>query len=305
MNGNHVEILMATFNGAEYLFDQLESLRAQSYTNWSILARDDGSTDSTLEILRAFSQKYPERFRLLEDDMSGQGAKSNFARLLEHASAPYVMFCDQDDVWMPNKIEVLMQKMLRLETSMGSNTPILVHSDLEVVDKDLSTIAKSFWKYQYLSPASGQGWNTLLVQNSVTGCATLINRALYQKALPIPEEAIMHDWWLALVAAAFGHLEAFPEPTVRYRQHMSNHTGANAWDWRTIVRKAVEAKRSIEKAQRQARAFSERFGDLTPKAIIQYGRLNELGPLSKRAFLVRNRIAYTGWVRNLGFWLSV
>lgn len=300
-----VEILLATYNGVRFLDSQLSSIFSQTYSNWHILIRDDGSNDGTVQLLDHFAARYPKCIKIIQNHERGLGARGNFARLLEYASAPYVMFCDQDDIWMPNKIEVLIQKMLQLEASMGSSTPILVHSDLEVVDKDLNTIAKSFWQYQYLSPTSGQGWNTLLVQNTVTGCATLVNRALYRKALPIPTEAIMHDWWLALVAAVFGHLEALPQPTVRYRQHLTNDTGAKAWGWHTIIRKATETKRSIEKTQRQARAFSERFEDLAPKAITQYGRLNEMGVLSKRAFLLRNRIAYTGWMRNLGFWLSV
>lgn len=300
-----VQILLATYNGMHFLESQLDSILRQTYSDWYILARDDGSIDGTVQLLDHFAVCYPNRIKVIQDHEKGLGARGNFARLLEHASAPYVMFCDQDDVWKPYKIEMLIEKMLQLETFMESSTPILVHSDLEVVDKDLNTIAKSFWRYQYIRPESNQGWNTLLVQNTVTGCATLINRALYQKALPIPVEAIMHDWWLALVAAVFGHLEALPQPTVCYRQHMTNDTGAKAWGWRTIVRKAVEARRSIEKTQRQARAFSERFGDLTPRAITQYGRLNEMGVLSKRAFLLRNRIAFTGWIRNLGFLLSV
>ncbi|GIW27382.1 MAG: glycosyl transferase [Meiothermus sp.] len=305
MSHFHVEILLATFNGARYLQDQLDSLGAQTYSNWSLIVRDDGSTDSTRDILKTYSQSFPGRVRIIEDSDKGLGAKGNFARLLEYASAPYVMFCDQDDIWLPNKIELLLHRMLEAEAHWGSGVPLLIHSDLEVVNHDLSVIANSFWKYQYLEPTSGQGLNTLLVQNTVTGCATIINRALYRMALPIPQEAIMHDWWLALVGSAFGRVELVPQPTVRYRQHDSNSIGAKRWGWGTMFSKAKKVRGIIEKTQRQARAFTERFGMSTPKIISEYGRLQELDPLSRRSWLLRNKVRCSGWLRNLGFWLYV
>ena len=103
--------------------------------------------------------------------------------------------------------------------------PVLAHTDLVVVDENLHTIAPSFWSYSNLNPYCGSRLNRLLIQNVVTGSATMINRALARLASPIPQGAVLHDWWLALVASALGRIEAIPEKTVLYRQHGRNCAG--------------------------------------------------------------------------------
>ncbi|MDX2007810.1 MAG: glycosyltransferase family 2 protein [Meiothermus sp.] len=301
----HVEILLATYNGAKYLEAQLESLFSQTFQHWRILARDDGSSDGTVEILRDFVERYPQRLEIIKDGQLGLGAKGNFARLMQHSRAPYVMFCDQDDIWLPNKIEQTLGAMLTLEATIGRQTPILVCTDLAVVDGNLQAIAPSLAAYQHLEPASGQPWKKLLVQNFVTGCTVMINQALCERAMPIPPEAKMHDWWLGLVAGVFGHLEYIPTATLLYRQHGSNDTGAAAWNLATIRRKATTIQQSIRSSQQQARAFQLRFGGQIPRVIQEFADLSAHGFLSRRLWLWRNRVTYTGLARNLGFWLFV
>ncbi len=164
------------------------------------------------------------------------GACGNFSRLLEQADAPYVMFCDQDDVWLPDKIEITLAAMRELERQHGAETPLLVHTDLMVVDERLNRLGKSLWLFQCTEPQRLTKLNRLLMQNFATGCTVMINRALRDLAVPVPAEALMYDWWLALVATAFGRVAAVEDPTVLYRQHGRNDTGATRWSFLASIR---------------------------------------------------------------------
>lgn len=218
-----VEILLSTYNGEKFLREQLDSLLAQTYQDWRLVVRDDGSSDATLTILSEYAQLFPARFDLRSD---GQrlGAKASFARLLEYSSADYIAFCDQDDVWLPEKLDVLLNAAMAAENGRP-DIPVLVHSDLEVVGAELEPLTGSFWAFQGIDPSRDR-LGHLVVQNVVTGCATLFNKALRSLVLPIPPQAVMHDHWMALVASACGRIVAVEKPLVRYRQHGANTVGA-------------------------------------------------------------------------------
>ncbi len=225
-----VTIVLAAFNGRKYIREQIESLQRQTYENWTLLVRDDDSSDGTVDVVRALAQD-DTRIALLEDTQGWLGTARNFGALLKAAhesGAAYVCFADQDDVWHPAKIERQMEMMLRAENEDGRETPQLVHSDLAVVDAGLRLIHPSFMGYEGLAHAAHQPLKTLLVQNFVTGCTTLMNRALLDLAVPIPAEAALHDWWLALCAATAGRIHYLPDATVRYRPHGQNCVGARS-----------------------------------------------------------------------------
>lgn len=219
-----VAILLAVYNGEKYLKEQIESILSQSFTDFKIIIRDDGSTDSSPAIIESYCKDFPQKIFVLSGKPTGSAAK-NFAALLEVCDEEYIMFCDQDDVWLPDKIEKTLAAMKEAET--GGQIPVLVHSDLKVVDQNLSVISPSFFDFQQLK----QGRVTLprlLVQNYVTGCTVMINRALKEKCGKIPDNCIMHDWWLALVAILFGKLICIEQATMLYRQHADNQVGAKA-----------------------------------------------------------------------------
>jgi len=228
-----VALLLSTYNGEKYLKQQLDSLQDQTHKEIGIIARDDGSCDATVEILKLYGIKMLEA-------MHNLGAKENFSTLLDYAlgesGTEYFMFCDQDDVWHPDKVEKTYVKMQELESFYGKNTPLLIHGNLTVVDKDLEIIAPSFWDYQHIDPFQGSS-NRLLLQNVVTGCTMMINRALAEKVKHIPQEAIMHDWWIAMVASAFGKIAFIDEPLMLYRQHSKNDTGAKQYGLKYFFKK--------------------------------------------------------------------
>ena len=225
-----VEVLLATLNGERFLREQIESILAQSYGRVRVLARDDGSRDGTAAILAEYARRYPERFRVLDAGEPSGSAKGNFVRLMRAATGEYVCFADQDDVWLPEKVRLSVRAMEELESKRGAQLPLLVFSDLRVVDDDLRTLHPSMWREARLNPQNVHRLERLVGLNVVTGCTMMINGTLLALGRRMPEAATMHDRWLSLLASAMGGAAAISQPTVLYRQHDANVIGAPAED---------------------------------------------------------------------------
>jgi glycosyltransferase involved in cell wall biosynthesis len=225
-----IRILMCTFNGAAYVREQIDSILCQDTTEpFELWISDDGSSDATLTILREMEQQYPDRIRVSVENPPTGSACRHFLTLFSEGAAEhadYLMFSDQDDVWKPSKIRKSLAAMHAVEAVYQNSTPVLVHCDSEIVDKELHPVADSFVKYQKMTP-SRCGFHQLLVQNNVVGGAMMINHALAERLVDIPEHAVMHDQWIALVAAAFGQIRFIPEALYLYRQHGDNVLGAD------------------------------------------------------------------------------
>ncbi|MBN9378525.1 MAG: hypothetical protein BGO14_08505 [Chlamydiales bacterium 38-26] len=256
-----IDILLATCNGEKYLADQLDSLLKQEYQNIRLIVRDDASQDQTPSILKSYQTAYPEKITVHEGKEK-LGVKGNFSKLMEFSAAPYVMFADQDDVWLPHKVKQTLNVMQQLERKYGEQ-PLLVHSDLVVVDENLRVLNRSFWKYAGIKPHAGTNLNRLLSQNVVTGCTVMVNRLLIEIAKPIPVEAFMHDWWIALTAASFGQIGCINVPTLYYRQHSKNTLGAQKFgSWANLMHSAQKLmQRDVRKFQ-QASTFFHRYFEL-------------------------------------------
>lgn len=222
-----VQVLLATYNGGRFLREQIDSVLAQTLPGVSILARDDGSQDDTVAILREYAQRFPQRFHILPSGSPvAGGAKANFLALLQASTAPYVALADQDDVWLPEKLELEMASMLALEQRYGAESPLLVFCNLRVVDNQLAPLAPSFWALRSLEPRNIVRLERLLMENVVTGCTALLNAPLVRLAQSMPDGVHMHDWWVALLACVFGHAAILRRPLVLYRQHADNVIGA-------------------------------------------------------------------------------
>lgn len=221
-----IEILLATYNGAKYLDAQLISLQNQTYKDFSITVRDDGSSDNTLEIINRFRCDTSLKINLLQDLNKRLGSSLSFGALLENSTGEYIMFCDQDDVWLEGKIEKTLKEMLRIE-QMSPNQPILIFTDLKEVDESLNILSESFLKNQKLFPEIVSSYNKLLALNVVAGCTIMINKMAKSCSLPIPANNIVHDQWIAVNVARYGKVSYLNEPTILYRQHGNNAVGAN------------------------------------------------------------------------------
>ena len=233
-----IEILLATYNGERFLPEQIESIINQSYTDYKILASDDNSSDCTFEILRSYESVLGEKIKVVQSNT--HSAKENFYNLLDMADAEYIALCDQDDFWESDRLKKSLEAVQRLERRYGKETPILVHSDLEIVDENLNsqnkkmseltgmseaiTHAKKESKYLF-TISTEKSFSRYLVENNITGNTVIINKALldiYKR----PKVSFMHDWWLGLIAFTFGKVGYLNECLVKYRQHGSNELGA-------------------------------------------------------------------------------
>jgi len=305
-----IDILLATYNGEAFLKKQIDSLLAQEFEDWRLLVRDDGSSDRTAVILQTYQKSMGERLTILPACRVNLGPRDSFSSLLQHADADYIMLCDQDDVWLPGKIEATLEKMHALEAQYGKDRPLLVHSDFKVVDENLHLLADSGWRYQKTDPRHGAFLNRLLVQNVATGCTVMLNRPLRDLALPVPPGVIMHDWWLALVAGAFGKTGFVAEPLLLYRQHRLNAVGAKSWEMGRFLKQLCspeEFRHAFLRTQQQAGAFLDRYHDrLSPEdrqMVRAFSQLDSLSFFAKRFSLLRYGFFHPGLARKVGMFL--
>ncbi len=262
-----IDILMATYNGERFVGEQIESIQAQTYKNWRLLISDDCSSDETLEVVRRYADAdADERIRVVSEGVRYGGAKENFFALIAKSDAPYCMFCDQDDVWLPEKIEKTFDLMRELETQEGSDKPLLVFTDMKVVDGQLNVINESFERFSSIDPGRTK-FPQVVAQSLGAGCTMMVNKCVCNLAMRIDsyDSVIMHDWWLCLVAAAFGRIGYLNEPTSLYRQHDFNEIGALEYSPVKRASHFDQMKKSVADTVRQARAFQEYFeGLLSP-----------------------------------------
>lgn len=225
-----VTILMATFNGAVHLSRQIESIRSQTFINWELWIRDDGSSDNTLGIIDEIVN-IDGRIKLISDEDVGGGAAGNFGLLMRHAqresNADLFAFSDQDDVWSKDKLSIYVKKYTEKIADFGENNPCLLCSDLIVADNNLTVIKSSFWKMEKVDVLVDLSLASVLNRNVVPGCTMMINRALLIVSSPVPDKAIMHDWWVLLSAVVFGSVVVISPALMFYVQHGNNQLGAN------------------------------------------------------------------------------
>lgn len=281
----------------------LDSLLAQDFSEVRILARDDASRDETPAVLADYQSRQRESFRILTGEQTvPRGAAANFAALMRAAlddgrCGQYFLFCDQDDIWHPEKVSALVDTLKGCKDAR----PALSFCDMRVVDASLNSVAASFLDYQRL-PRAG-GLPRLLVQNHISGCACLFNRAALALADPLPAEALMHDWWVSLLTAATGEIRFCERALVDYRQHGSNIVGATRYDTRYLLRRAT-GNRGVRLTElyRQADAIGARLaqrGCALPDALTAFSATARLS-LPRRVWsLWRGGFTRRGWARNL------
>ena len=213
---NRVAILLSTFNGELFLPAQLDSLLAQTHALCDIWVRDDGSSDSSLSIVRRFAELNPS-VRVMAG--SNRGFVGSFYDLLQAAGNgyDYYFFCDQDDVWLPTKVSSAVAALA------DQSGPAMYCSRTECVDAQLQTIGPS---PDY--PADKIGWGNALVQNIATGCTVALNAQSRRLMLSaVPRYCLAHDWWAYLVVSAFGVVIFDTQSHILYRQHGANTIGMN------------------------------------------------------------------------------
>lgn len=244
-------VLLSTYNGARYLKPQLDSLLAQDYPEIVIQVRDDGSNDSTLKILESYAARH-STIRVTQG--TNVGVSRSFLTLLAEADSNcgYFAFCDQDDVWLPDKISIAVQNL----NLPDYHVPTLYFSRVEYVDDVLCHLRTS-------SAPRRPGFGNALVENCAPGCTMLLNQAARQLILSrLPSSIFVHDSWAYLVVSAFGRLIFHDVARIKYRQHATNVFGA-VTNPVSLVRQRLQRLRRgqpqeyLAQAQEFARLYSD------------------------------------------------
>ena len=260
-----ITVLLATYNGADFIRQQVDSILRQTYPDFRLVLSDDGSSDNTVRLLESYAQKHPDKIIHYRSGRRFGCAQAHFMHLLAvFHDTPYIMFSDQDDVWHPDKIERTLNKMKAVESD--PTLPAMVHTDLRVVDGALREISPSFCKLSHLD-GNRMALNHLIVQNVVTGCTAMLNRALAElgSRTPSDEPMLMHDWWLAILASAVGTVGFLSEPTIDYRQHGRNSVGAKnarsfSYLWERFSTK--DTRKVLIGTAEQVKRLLAHYGDL-------------------------------------------
>jgi rhamnosyltransferase len=248
-----IDILMATFNGAKHVEVQLLSLIGQDYRDWRLLVHDDGSSDHTVEIVRRWAAVDP-RIQLVEDGVRCGGAARNFMHLLTYSTAPYVMFCDQDDVWLDCKVGLMYEAMIQ----ENMDKPTIVYSNSYVWNPTAWVLGKA-------TPTFPQDLRSFLFLNSgMQGCVALFNARMRALMLWWEGDLAMHDHLLHLIGLSIGRIVYLPLPLMLYRQHEANVTGGT----RTTPADLVSIHRNIRRPvvcrlhYCTVEKFLDRYGEL-------------------------------------------
>jgi glycosyltransferase involved in cell wall biosynthesis len=302
---------MTAYNGEKYIGEQINSILKSSCRDVLLSIYDDGSTDGTVEILKKYENEYPERIFVHQNEVN-LGVTMNFLQAVCHTTTDYVMFCDQDDVWKPDKIAVTLKRMRHMESQKGRETPIAVFTDAVVVDQELQVLKESFFESGHLNPKKTD-LPHLLMENKLIGCTVMLNSALRRilQSRRLPKQVKFHDWWVALIAAGFGRIGYINEGTLYYRQHGNNVVGNTGFlsyikDRITSLKKQKEALLML---QRQAEEFLSLYADLmdlqTLLILKVYSNLNKAGFFKKRYQLLHYGFLKTGLIRNIGLLLII
>lgn len=313
---DRIDICLATYNGAQWIGAFLASLDAQTYTNWRLVISDDYSEDDSLDLIYSYFQEKPEKLKIVKRVGGDRGVLQNFQNAIDGSDSKYVLLADQDDIWLPDKIEKLFSAMIDVER--GHEVPALVFSDLKVVDEQLIPIHSSWWGLGRVRPDWAKSFTGVLCQNIVPGCAMMLNRRLLDIALPFPKGIIMHDWWFLLVCAAFGKVEYCSERLVLYRRHSGAHTYFNGGGWVTnLIRRYGDFKTYREQyaaTVQQAQIFESRFGAAKEelvmphscrRTLLDYIEASKSGWFRKRWLWMRNGIHLTSKMRTVKFYISI
>lgn len=280
-----VDIVMATYNGARFVREQIASIQNQSFTNWRLLISDDSSTDNTVEIIKHLALT-DGRIVLVNDARQG-GVVKNFEKALAGVTADYICFCDQDDLWPSERLETMLEFFMKNE----NDRPLMIYTDLTLIDEHEKVIGDSYYKVNAIKPTENLDFERLRWKSSIYGCSTMINKALLDVSLPFPVHVTMHDHWLGLVASIRGQLKYFDYKSILYRQHSANVVGGRK---KTFLGKLASLKKNIKRIEDASvktvamqRALENRFAiEFNKISFVFNNLLSGLFQNSKRAYTI-------------------
>ena len=266
MENKKIDILMATYNGEKYLAEQLDSIINQTYHNWNLLIRDDNSTDRTLEIIQDY-QKKDNRIKLLKDNEGNLGIVKNFEELLKNSESEFIMFSDQDDIWIENKLDVYLKTAEKIKIK-----GFLLHSDAVLFDKNKSNILKDTFIFK---KAINKGLENVFFNYFVQGATILISKEIKNFILPFPKEVYLHDRYIHLISELFFERIFVNKALIYYRQHGDNQIGA-----KNTIRELLSKRYFDERDRQLIKIIYNKYGSLLTddkkKLIEEYFKITDI-----------------------------
>jgi glycosyltransferase, family 2 len=266
MENKKIDILMATYNGEKYLAEQLDSIINQTYHNWNLLIRDDSSTDRTLEIIQDY-QKKDNRIKLLKDNKGNLGIVKNFEELLKNSESEFIMFSDQDDIWVENKLDMYLKMIEKIK-----NKGFMIHSDAILFDKNKSNILKDTF---ISKKAINRGLENVFFNYFVQGATILISKEIKNFILPFPKEVYLHDRYIHLISELFFERIFVNKALIYYRQHGDNQIGA-----KNTIRELLSKRYFDERDRQLIKIIYNKYGSLLTedkkKLIEEYFKITDI-----------------------------
>lgn len=303
-----VHIVLATYNGEKYIREQLNSLLENTYQDFSVEVCDDGSTDGTVKIVEEYMKKYG-KIRLHQNEKN-LGYVMNFMEGIRRSESPYIMLCDQDDIWYADKIETTFGRMLELEQSSGADVPLMVFTDAMNYDSETGAEMGAFHQNSRLDTRKIDTAH-LFMENKCIGCTVMINGAVREYLDILPEEIRVHDWWLALICSNFGKISYINETTLQYRQHSGNMIGGSGFTdyMKNRVSNLHRQRAAIQETFAQGKAFYVVFGNRLigkKKKIARiFASMPDSGWIARRWHMIRFGFCKSGLIRNAALFFLI
>jgi len=292
VNSDRISLALATYNGARFIEQLLDSIVNQTLKPFEIVVCDDASQDETVTILNKYKAKLPLRIYVNDKSI---GVVKNFTKIASLCTGEYIAFCDQDDIWLPNKLSSSITEIKKIDGLL----PAMVFSDLTVVDEDLKIISKSYWQHRKLKPEK-ETFSSLLYGNIVTGCTIVINQAMKNEVLLMPSDILMHDFWIACIAYGIGRYSFIRQPLILYRQHLTNVTNNDAVTWISRLKKNANfflensisthyLLDQIKQAKKFSNLYSARLSNLNKEVLHDFTNLENKPPFIRKwkTFLIK------------------
>lgn len=309
-----IYVIMCTYNGEKYIKEQVQSILDNTVNSWKIFIMDDQSADDTIKIAKEFQRKCPEKI-FINCNQNQRGAIVNFLSHtyeigLQMTNDDFIMLCDQDDIWNPDKIQKTMNGMNELINKFGNDIPLLACTDATVVDDAMNIINQSFHKMNNYN-IHKLDFSHLMMENKVQGCTILLNRSMALMLDRLPRKATMHDGWLALIASAFGKIKYIDEPTMKYRQHGDNIQGSMEYikDVKSKFLNLGSQRKIVMSTTGQIEEFLAIYGDMlsnkVQKEAVAFATLPQQNFFARRYSIIKYHMWKSGILRNIGLMLLI
>ncbi|MDW3220184.1 MAG: glycosyltransferase [Acidimicrobiales bacterium] len=292
---SHVTVLLSTFDGARWLPDLLESVRNQTHADWTLLARDDGSTDDTMAILEAAAAADP-RIQVVTDRAGNLGPTASFLSLLAQVNDGFFAFCDQDDIWHPHKLDTSIGALAIDDPGEAPGDPIAaVYTDARVVDGAGELLHASALAQRGTPDEIPYG--RLLINNVAIGATVVGTAGLAKRAIALADgvDVLWHDWWIALVAGHDGKLTGCPQATMDWRRHGETVTGATPAG---VAERARRRRRYLAFSVAAAKRLAAEPAGANPDAhtaAIELARLDPSHPTARGLLRAWRRAGVRAW----------